>query len=226
MMGAFRPATSISVAGLLVLGTLASAGAREAERSESAIGAPHVAGPPLAHTGGFGEPTCVACHLGSEVNAPGSALDILGLGAAYTPGEHHEVTVRLLSFDMEAAGFQAAFRWERGEEAGERAGSAVALDERVAVIGEESTGVEYVQHTNAGYHVDGERAEWIFEWTAPDRPGVVVLHVAANSGNGDNSPLDDLVYTAVLRLLPERRPTSQSSSLGRQNPTRRPRSAR
>ncbi|MFV1987523.1 MAG: choice-of-anchor V domain-containing protein [Gemmatimonadota bacterium] len=190
-------------------------------------GAPHIAGPPPAHTGGFGEPTCVACHLGSDLNAPGSTLEILGLAATYVPGEAHEVTVRLVSFDMGAAGFQAAFRWENGETAGDRAGSALALDGRVAVIGEESTGVEYVQHTNAGSRANGERAEWTFEWTAPDRPGVVVLHVAANSGNGDNSPLDDLVYTAVLRLLPERRILpSQSSSFGRQNPTRLARSAR
>jgi hypothetical protein len=204
-MLAFGPAVPIGVAGLLVWATLASAGARAAERSGSATGAFHIDGPPAAHTGGFGEPTCVACHVGSDLNPPGSTLEILGLDGAYSPGRAYEVTVRLLSFDMAAAGFQAAFRWEDGKDAGGRAGSPLALDDRVSVIRAESTGVDYIQHTSAGHQADGEQAEWTFEWTAPGRPGNVTLHVAANSGNGDNSPLDDLVYTAVIRLVSNER---------------------
>lgn len=158
----------------------------------------HVAGPPPAHTGGFGEPTCLICHLGSSLNEPGSELLIEGLGETYEPGATYRVTVRLLSFDMNAAGFQAAFRWVDGERAGESAGRARALDGRVSAGAPEGSGVEYIQHTAPGTPADGERAEWTFEWTAPSSGGSVVLHVAANSGNGDNSPLDDLVFARTL----------------------------
>ena len=64
-------------------------------------------------------------------------------------------------------------------------------------------GVEYVQHSAAGVPADGEMAEWTFRWTAPAESGSVVLHVAANSGNGDNSPLEDLVYALALELTAE-----------------------
>ncbi|MDH3733159.1 MAG: hypothetical protein OEU54_06470 [Gemmatimonadota bacterium] len=161
--------------------------------------APHVEGPPPAHTGGFGEPTCVECHLGSGVNEPGSTLEIVGVGRSYRPGEVHEITIRLLSFDMAAAGFQASFRWARGDRTGESAGTARPLDGRVAVATSEN-GVDYIQHSAAGVPADGEQAEWTFEWTAPRESGAIVLNVAANSGNGDNSPLDDLVYTAEIEL--------------------------
>ena len=46
----------------------------------------------------------------------------------------------------------------------------------------------------------GEVAEWSFRWTAPERDGIVQLDVAANSAGGDNSPLQDLVYTLSASL--------------------------
>ena len=64
--------------------------------------------------------------------------------------------------------------------------------------------MRYVQQVARGAEVgDPELATWSFQWTAPsDAAGPVVFHAAANSANGDNSPLGDLVYTAELRLEP------------------------
>lgn len=181
-----RPAALLGVAGLVLSAGLGA-------------GAPlHVVGPPPGHTGGFGEPTCVVCHVGSGINEPGSELEIVGLDGVYRPGATYRVTVRLLSFDMNAAGFQGAFRWAAGGAAGTTAGAVRALDARVATM--DSTGVEYVQHTAGGTPANGESAEWTFEWTAPAAAGSVAFHVAANSGGGDNSPLEDLVYTRSLLL--------------------------
>jgi hypothetical protein len=182
----YLPAALYGVAGLLLTASVAG------------VAPVHVVGPPPGHTGGFGEPTCVVCHLGSGINEPGSELEVVGLGGAYRPGATYRVTVRLLSFDMNAAGFQGAFRWAEGDAAGTTAGRVRALDDRVATT--DSTGVEYVQHTAGGTPANGESAEWAFEWTAPDGAGAVVFHVAANSGSGDNSPLEDLVFTRSVAL--------------------------
>ncbi len=108
--------------------------------------------------------------------------------------------VRLVSPDMLAAGFQAALRWTEMPRSGSSAGTLRPLDGRVAVV-EDSTGrVSYVQHTRAGTTVEDGQAEWSFEWTAPEEGGDAILHIAANSGSGDNSPLEDLVYTHEVEL--------------------------
>ena len=46
---------------------------------------------------------------------------------------------------------------------------------------------------------ESELASWSFVWIAPNARDVVMMHVAANSANGDNSPLGDLIYTAEAR---------------------------
>lgn len=162
----------------------------------------HLEGPPPGHTGGFGEPTCQACHIGLPLNEPGSTLTVEGLPERYRPGETYTVTVRLESPDMAVAGFQAAFRRAEGPERGRSAGSARATGDRVAVV-PDSTGTVYIQHTRAGARTDGGVVEWRFEWTAPEGGRPVGFHVAANSGGGDNSPLEDLIYTRALLLTPE-----------------------
>ena len=81
------------------------------------------------------------------------------------------------------------------------------LDDQVTVVrtedgGTADGGTEYVQHTRAGSRPTDDVAEWTFEWRAPETETPIVLHVAANSGSGDDSPLDDLVYTLSLVLTP------------------------
>ncbi len=165
----------------------------------------HIEGPPPGHTGGFGEPTCAACHIGAPLNEPGSTLEVLGLEDGYRPGQRHPVTIRLESFDMRSAGFQASFRFEDGERRGTGAGGIRLLDDRVTVVrgedgGTADGGTEYVQHTRAGSGPTDDVAAWTFEWRAPETETPIVLHVAANSGSGDDSPLDDLVYTLEIVL--------------------------
>jgi hypothetical protein len=158
-------------------------------------------GPPPAHTGGFGEPTCQVCHLGSELNGPGSTLEVIGLGGRFIPGRSCALTIRLSSFDMYAAGFQAAIRYAEGDRRGQSAGELRSVDDRTRVVAGDA-GVHYASHTRAGTTVTGDEAEWSFMWRAPPEAVRLSLDVAANSGNGDNSPLDDLVYAQSLELDP------------------------
>lgn len=157
-------------------------------------------GPPLGHTGGFGEPTCQACHADAELNLPGGVLGVDGMPGAYEPGGRYRITIVFVSEGMTRAGFQAAFRFANGETQGKQAGRVEPIDTRVTVSASAAPAVEYVHHSASGTELaEPELASWSFVWTAPNAGDPVMIHVAANSANGDNSPLGDLVYTAEAR---------------------------
>ncbi len=173
----------------LVSHVLASVGRPAAAR--------HADGPPVAHTGGFGEPTCRECHTGGELNAPGGILGIVGMPSRYAPATRYEIGVVLQSEDMTFAGFQGAVRFADGGARGTQAGDIEPVDARVAVVIDQLTRTQYVQHAAAENRIHpGGVVTWTFIWMAPDARDAVMLHVAANSANGDDSPLLDLVYTA------------------------------
>lgn len=162
---------------------------------------PHADGPPLARTGGFGELTCIECHLDLELNAPGGALLLDGVPASFTPGGAYVITVVVEGEGMGSAGFQAAARYREGERTGAPAGRLASLDSRTVVRSED--GVDYINHTVEGSELGpGDVASWSFEWVAPGQPSPVVFHVTGNSANGDNSPLGDLIYTAEVVVPP------------------------
>jgi len=156
-------------------------------------------GPPPAHTGGFGEPTCRACHFDGDLNAEGGGLTLEGIPAAYRPGERYQITIVLRRGEMKRGGFQLAARFAEGPSAGRQAGSLRAPDERVKVTAGTTGGVQYASQTRPGIQLtEAGRIAWVVEWTAPPSvAGAVVFHVAANSANGDESQFGDFVYTAA-----------------------------
>lgn len=149
------------------------------------------------------------CHDEFDLNPGIGALGIDGLPAAYAPGERYDVSVVVQGdAEMARAGFQGTFRFADGPHRGGRAGVAEAVNERVAVQVDDSSGIEYVQHTIAGSGLASDQlASWTFRWTAPHSTDAIVFHVAANSANGDNSPLGDLIYTAETRVLGDTSPS-------------------
>ncbi len=150
----------------------------------------HAYGPPAAHTGGFGEPTCRECHSEFDLNAPGGRVELEGLPPSYEPARSYPIVVSLHSSGMAAAGFQLSARFEDGRPAG----ALIAVGPRVEIV--DSAGVLYAQHSPDGTRSDTpEVARWTVEWVAPSAERRVLFHVAANSANGDNSPLGDLIYT-------------------------------
>ena len=159
-------------------------------------------GPPLGHTGGFGEPTCQVCHADSELNQPGGVLGIEGVPTTYEPGVRYSITVVIASEGMTRAGFQGAFRFASEETQGTQAGRLEPIDTRVTVTTASPSGVEYVHHAPTGTEIaESELARWSFTWIAPDARDPIVLHVAANSANWDNSPFGDLIYTTEARSV-------------------------
>lgn len=179
-------------------------------RAVAAGGAFHTEGPPPGYTGGFDEPTCRSCHAEFDLNV-GGGLALEGLPDAYEPGGTYVVSVVLRSSGMERAGFQAAARFGSPDDAeaepqgGRQAGLLESLDPRTAVVPDSTGHVLYVQHAAAGAEVEApDMATWSFQWTAPEEGEAVavIFHAAANSANGDNSPLGDLVYSTRRRIQP------------------------
>jgi hypothetical protein len=157
-------------------------------------------GAPPGHTGGFGEPTCQACHRAPGPEAGEPRLTLL-VPAAYAPGEEVAVQVRVEGAGLRRAGFQLAARWAGGEAAGRQAGALAATDDRVAVVASAS-GILYAGHSAAGTVARGA-ATWRLRWTAPaEASDAVVFHAAANAGNDDDSALGDAVALATARSEP------------------------
>jgi hypothetical protein len=142
--------------------------------------------PPPAHTGGFGEPTCVECH--TEPESPSGSLDLLGLPVTSSPGGRTKIGVRLLHTGMERAGFQLSVRHADSTQAG----TLTAATDREAI--REEGGILYASHTWAGSFAQRDTAEWTVLWDPPESGKTVWIHLVANAGNGDNSPLGDTIY--------------------------------
>jgi hypothetical protein len=149
--------------------------------------------PPPATTGGFGEPTCVSCHFATTPDTIGS-LALRGLPDVFEPGRPYELFVELAREDMSAAGFELSARFASGPSRGRQAGSFRILGDEVAVTAQ--AGIDYVHQTQAGAApANPGLARWRIEWTAPDAaPDPVRFNVAANAGNGDESPLGDRIF--------------------------------
>lgn len=170
----------------LLLGSAAS-GRAERER------------PAPAHTGGFGEPLCTACHLQAPPNVGTGTLTVEGLPAVYTPGASYALTITVAQDGLRAGGFQMSARFEDGTQAG--ALSAATSDaDRVDVTSRSD--VQYIHHVYGGTQAAApDTARWHAVWTAPTS-GAVVFHAAANAADDDESPLGDMIYATSARTVP------------------------
>lgn len=155
-------------------------------------------GPPSAHTGGFGEAHCGACHFDAPVDdAVGAAT--IEAPTRYQPGTVYDVVITVQHPDLAAAGFQLAARFATGPSAGRQAGGLEAIDPRAHVVHAPS-GIAYASHTEAGAN-PAERGvgRWVVRWTAPPSRDDVVFHLAANAADGDGSEFGDHLYLAEHR---------------------------
>lgn len=177
-----------------------------------AAGAPrssHPDRPPPGHTGGFGEPTCQACHFDGPLNDEGGSLTLAGVPAAYEPGERYRIRIVLVQPGTTRGGVQLSARFARGPREGRQAGRLRPVDGRAAVTENGEPAVSYAHHTPAGTQpVATDTVRWTLEWTAPETAGEgVVFHAAANAADDDASPLGDRIYTTSARSEPRARPS-------------------
>lgn len=159
-------------------------------------GAAYRTGPPAAHTGGFDEGTCAACHWQDEPEGRSLRVDA---PARYERGAAYDVVVTLEDPALAVAGFQLSARFAEGPAAGRQAGALEPVDSTVLVV-TSSAGVEYASHTLPGTARHGPGlARWVVRWTAPVDGGDVVFHAAANAADDDASELGDRIHTAEAR---------------------------
>ena len=173
-----------------------SIGAATARASGPRVHPPLRDQPPLAHTGGFGEQTCLTCHMDGELNEPGGTLVIEGLPSRYRAGGRYVLTIVLKHPGLRAAGFELSARFATGPDSARQAGTLAADGERAAVSVEPSNRVQYAHHLRPGTHVAAAgSARWAVTWTAPATGSApVVFHVAANAANDNDSPMGDYIY--------------------------------
>ena len=120
-------------------------------------------------TGGFGEQTCHLCHLDNPINAPGGAVALDGVPAAFTPGQTYPITVTISRQGLRRGGFEIAARFAGGRQKGRQAGSWRLLDARAQLIpGAVDKALTFVQHNQTGSRAPRPGANsWTMEWTAP-----------------------------------------------------------
>lgn len=155
-------------------------------------------GPPPGHSGGFGQPTCHACHGDMPLNGGPGTLRLAGLPKTYEPGARYTLTVSLNQPDVRRAGFQlAARRRDRGsDDAPSQAGRLAAVDDRATIVETADPAVQYAQHTEAGSRLEMPgHAQWTVEWWAPtEDAGDVIFHLVGNAANDDDSEFGDQIY--------------------------------
>ena len=158
--------------------------------------------PPLAHTGGFGEPTCLACHMDGELNEAGGTLTIEGLPARYEAGRRYILTVMVTHPELRAAGFELSARYESGPDSARQAGALAVGDDRAKVSTEETTRVQYAHHLRSGTtQLPAGSGRWTVAWTAPAASsGPVMFNVSANAANDNDSPMGDYIYARSVTV--------------------------
>ena len=152
--------------------------------------------PPLAHTGGFGEPTCIACHFDGELNDSAGSLVLDGVPGRYEPGKRYRLTITVRHRELKLAGFELAARFATGPDSGKQAGTLTATDDRAGVTAEDATHVQYAHHLRSGTTPFAPGVgRWTIEWVAPlNGAGPVTINVAANAANDNDSPLGDYIF--------------------------------
>ena len=78
-------------------------------------------GPPPGRTGGFGEPNCTQCHVGTVNSGPGSVT--IAVPEFYTSGDTFPIRVTVSDPDQRRWGFEISARIQSGPQAGRQAGN-------------------------------------------------------------------------------------------------------
>ena len=152
--------------------------------------------PPVGHTGAAGEQDCSACHKNGPVNPDTGSLTLQGMPDRYWPGQRYGLTVILSYPGMDRAGFQLSARFSDGPDKGGQAGSFTMQDDRAQVVADQTSEIQYVQHSEPGLVLTAPaETSWRFVWQAPVRSNIaVVFNAAVNGANYDDSEFGDAVF--------------------------------
>lgn len=161
----------------------------------------HQAGPQPAHTGGFGEPACNACHFDYPLNdEPRAEIELDSLPGHFQPGESYTLLLRVQHPELKRGGFQLSARFEDGRNAG-----AFVLSDSSLLRVRRANDVDYLSHTALSSDmVEGSAIAWRITWTAPAEAQPVIFHLAVNVANADASEFGDRIFTTSATVEPQR----------------------
>ena len=169
--------------------------------------AAYESGLPVAHTGGFGQPTCATggCHRVDSSNTASVRVEV----GPYVPGSSQQVRVILESAFATRWGFQLTAR-QRNNPA-QSAGTFEASSNFVAVRCPSgsfapcaASEMQYVTHTSVGTNAGGpaDRQAWGFTWNPPASDvGPIDFAVAGLASNNDKGTNGDVTVTATTASL-------------------------
>ncbi len=160
----------------------------------------HSNGPPAAHSGGFGEPTCHACHFDYPLNEGGATIRLDSLPDSYEPARTYALRLVVRHAQLKRGGFQVTARYEDGASAG-----TFEIPDTAHIRVQEAKGIKYLSHTAAGSRlVDGDTSVWQFTWRAPAGDRRIVFNAAINVANDDASEFGDRIFTRAFHTGAER----------------------
>jgi uncharacterized protein (TIGR03437 family) len=180
-------------------------------------------GPDAGVSGVPGEESCAGCHNGPA--GQGSVTVTFPTGLGYTPGVKQHLVVTITDSTQRRWGFQLTARLATspGTQAGTFTPGTDGYTQLVctqANFRSQTFGntcatngmpLQYIEHTQNGTR-PGVRSPvgFEFDWTPPAaNTDNLIIYVAANAANGDNSERGDHIYLAKYTLTP---PGAQTQS--------------
>jgi hypothetical protein len=181
----------------IALSWLVGTGQPESDSNTGPITYPkHLTG---TFTGGFGEETCRSCHFDFDLNPEKGSLDIADIPDNISKGEKIDIEISVEREELGAAGFQLSARYKDGSQAGR-----FKIEDKKRIMFSEVVpdSLQYVQHSKIGSNPVGKnKNRWTVTWQAPDSiSGPVLLNIAANAANGDQSEFGDYIYTEEMEM--------------------------
>lgn len=143
-----------------------------------------------------GEGTCSDCHGDFAENFPGGSITLIGLPAAYTPGDTLTLGIAVARTAMIRWGFEVT-----ALKAGDLA-VGTFLDTNLFVNKTTANSREYMRQTRAdgpdgSFAGQADAAAWTFDWIAPAAgAGTVTFYFSGVAADNDLSNGGDYVYTS------------------------------
>lgn len=159
---------------------------------------------PGKYTGGFGEETCHSCHFDYPINPEEGSLSVEGLPGRYVAGRSYRIRITLKREQLSRAGFQLSSRFKNGRQAG-----TFEIKNDSLSFTETGSDIQYVQHSEVASDFTSGRSAvtWQFKWQAPKHTSdTVVINLAANAANGDESAFGDYVFVKEINVKGETKP--------------------
>ena len=187
----------------------------------------YATGPDATVAGVPGESTCLACHSGGT--GTGSVSVTFPNGMTYTPGVKQHLVVTVADPSQRRWGFQLTARQSSNSrsQAGTFTPGSDGFTQLVCTnvayttenwgVCPASMPLQYIEHTLGGTRLGQTgSATFVFDWTPPASDvGSIVIYVAGNAANGDNTERGDHIYTQKYTLTAaSQQPTPAISDSG------------